>query len=97
MALEPCPFCGAEGHMHVTQSPALYASNEAELPEDCRILRRWDRRGSNPVPVVMYCRKIYIPQCSNRHCIGRLRKQYRTRREAEEAWNRRVCETGRQV
>lgn len=86
--LKPCPFCGCDGIIHITEYPEEYTSNRKEIPSGSRFLRGVTYPDGHTC--FEYRRKAYVPQCSRTDCIGRTRKTYETEREAAEAWNRRA-------
>jgi hypothetical protein len=86
--LKPCPFCGSAGTIHVTEYDMEYTGNQKEIPKGSRFIRATTYPDGHTC--FEYRRKAYVPQCSRTECIGRVRKLFKTEKEAVEAWNRRV-------
>ena len=90
--LKPCPFCGGEAEIHEREeSISKCVRTKKEVPKDARILRyvEYPDRGKHR-HYYEYREKVYIPRCCRSECAGRLTKQFRSKVEAEAAWNRRV-------
>lgn len=90
--LKPCPFCGGEAEIHEREeSISKCVRTKKEVPQGARVLRyvEYPDRGK-PTHYYEYREKVYIPRCCRSECAGRLTKQFRSKIEAEAAWNRRV-------
>lgn len=87
--LKPCPFCGSDGTIHVTEKNTEYTRYKKEIPAGSRILR--EIRYPDGHSCFEYRKKAFAPQCSRSDCIGRTRKLYENEAAAAEAWNRRMA------
>lgn len=90
--LEPCPFCGGEAEIHEREESMSHCvETQKEIPQGARVLRCVTYPDRNKHKrYYEYREKVYIPRCCRSECVGRLGKQFRSKADAEAAWNRRV-------
>lgn len=90
--LKPCPFCGGEAEIHEREESMSHCvGTKKEVPPNARILRyvEYPDRDKHR-HYYEYREKVYIPRCCRSECAGRLAKPFRSKAEAEAAWNRRA-------
>lgn len=90
--LKPCPFCGSEAIMTTGEYQPRYTEHEKEIPKGSRLLRQ--TKYPSGKTFYEYRQKAYIPQCTVKGCMGRIRKMFETEEEAARAWNGRADNGG---
>ena len=88
--LKPCPFCGGDAFMRLSEFPTKNCKHKKEMPKDARLIKK--STYPSGTTFYEYRQKAYVPQCLDTSCLGRVYHLFETAQQAAEAWNRRAGE-----